>query len=181
MQTHTEERTTAKEPAAVAQEGKSSQYLTFVLADEHYAVEILRVREIRGWSPVTRIPQSPAFLLGVLNLRGSIVPIIDLRMRLGLEPVAYTSVTVTIVLAVESSHGKRNFGIVVDGVSDVLEVPSADIQVPPEVGRGANLEFITGLATVADKMVMLLDIDQLLNEKELSAAVERSEAAVDSR
>ncbi len=179
MQTHTEERTTTAEPAT-ATPGKSSQYLTFVLADEHYAVEILRVREIRGWSPVTRLPQSPAFLLGVLNLRGSIVPIIDLRVRLSLESVAYTSVTVTIVLAVESSRGKRNFGIVVDGVSDVLEVSPSDIQVPPEIGKGVNPEFITGLAAVADKMLMLLDIDQLLNEKELSAVVERSEAAVGS-
>ena len=177
MQTQTEQRTTTTEQAAAAQE-KGSQYLTFVLAEEHYAVEILRVREIRGWSSVTRIPKSPAFLLGVLNLRGAIVPIIDLRMRLSLEPVEYTSVTVTIVLAVESSRGKRNFGIVVDGVSDVLEVPPSDIQAPPEVGKSTNPEFITGLATIGDKMLMLLDIDQLLNEKELAAAVERTETAM---
>lgn len=163
---------------AVTAQEKGSQYLTFMLAGEHYAVEILRVREIRGWSPVTRIPKSPAFLLGVLNLRGAIVPIIDLRRRLSLEPAAYTCVTVTIVLAVESSHGKRNFGIVVDGVSDVLEVPSSDVQPPPEVSKCANTEFISGLATVADTMVMLLDIDKLLNEEELSAAAGYSDAPV---
>lgn len=176
MQTQTVERKTATEDAITAQE-KGSQYLTFMLAGEHYAVEILRVREIRGWSPVTRIPQSPAFLLGVLNLRGAIVPIIDLRRRLSLEPAEYTCVTVIIVLSVESSHGKRNFGIVVDGVSDVLEVPSSDVQDPPEVSKSTNTEFINGLATVADKMVMLLDIDKLLNEEELSAAASYSDAA----
>lgn len=165
------------ENAVMAPE-KGSQYLTFMLAGEHYAVEILRVREIRGWSPVTRIPKSPAFLLGVLNLRGAIVPIIDLRMRLSLEPVVHTNVTVTIVLAVESAQGKRNFGIVVDAVSDVLEVPLSDVQAPPEVGKSANTEFISGLATVADKMVMLLDIDKLLNEEELSAAASYSDVAM---
>lgn len=176
MQTQTAERKTATENAVTAQE-TGSQYLTFMLAGEHYAVEILRVREIRGWSPVTRIPKSPTFLLGVLNLRGTIVPIIDLRRRLSLEPVAYTCVTVTIVLSVESSRGKRNFGIVVDGVSDVLEVSSSDVQPPPEVSKSAATEFINGLATVADKMVMLLDIDKLLNEEELSAAASCSDVA----
>lgn len=172
MQMDTAERKTAD--VATMQE-KESQYLTFMLAGEHYGVEILRVREIRGWSPVTRIPKSPAYLLGVLNLRGSIVPIIDMRMRLNLERVAYTSVTVTIVLSVESSHGKRNFGIVVDSVSDVLEVPVADVQAPPEVGKTVNTEFISGLATIGEKMVMLLDIDQLLNDEELSAVVAPSD------
>lgn len=172
MQMDTAERKTAD--AATVQK-KESQYLTFMLAGEYYGVEILRVREIRGWSPVTRIPKSPAYLLGVLNLRGSIVPIIDMRMRLSLEQVAYTSVTVTIVLSVESPHGRRNFGIVVDSVSDVLEVPVTDVQAPPEVGKTMNTEFISGLATIGEKMVMLLDIDQLLNDEELSAVVASSE------
>lgn len=177
MQMQTAERKQTMENAVTAQE-KGSQYLTFMLAGEHYAVEILRVREIRGWSPVTRIPKSPGFLLGVLNLRGAIVPIIDLRLRLSLEPVAYSGVTVTIVLAVESSRGKRNFGIVVDGVSDVLEVPTAEVQSPPEMSKSADTEFINGLATVGEKMVMLLDIDRLLNEEELSAAVSKSGEAM---
>ncbi|MDN5870585.1 MAG: chemotaxis protein CheW [Nitrococcus sp.] len=176
MQAQTTEQAAVTEQTATAQD-KGAQYLTFMLAGEHYAVEILRVREIRGWSPVTRIPKSPAFLLGVLNLRGAIVPIIDLRMRLSLEAVAYTSVTVTIVLAVESSHDTRNFGIVVDAVSDVMEVPSSDLQAPPEISKGTNTEFISGLAAVADNMVMLLDIDKLLDEKELSAAIDSPEVA----
>lgn len=177
MQTQTAKRETAAEQTATTQE-KGAQYLTFMLAGEHYAVEILRVREIRGWSSVTRIPKSPAFLLGVLNLRGAIVPIIDLRLRLSLESVAYTSLTVTIVLAVESSHGTRNFGIVVDAVSDVMEVSSSDVQAPPEVSKGTNTEFISGLATVADNMVMLLDIDKLVDEHELSAVVDSPEGAI---
>lgn len=179
MPTQTEQQTASTAQGGAAQE-KGSQYLTFMLAGEHYAVEILRVREIRGWTSVTRIPKSPPFLLGVLNLRGAIVPIIDLRLRLSLEAVEYTSVTVTIVLAADSSLGKRNFGIVVDGVSDVLEVPPSDIQGPPEMGKSANPEFITGLATIGEKMVMLLDIDQLMNEKQLAAAVESPETALNS-
>src|SRR3954471_23239906 len=96
----------------------SNQVLTFTLGEETYGVDILRVQEIRGFSPVTRIPQSPTHILGVLNLRGSIVPIVDLRMRFSLERAEYTPLTVIIVLSVESSVGRRDFGVVVDGVSD---------------------------------------------------------------
>lgn len=140
----------------------SNQVLTFTLGEETYGVDILRVQEIRGWSPVTRIPQAPGHVLGVLNLRGSIVPIVDLRMRFNLERAEYTPLTVIIVLSIESALGRRDFGLVVDGVSDVIDVPKADVKPAPELGGQVNTEFIEGLASVSDRMVMLLDIDKLI-------------------
>jgi purine-binding chemotaxis protein CheW len=140
----------------------SNQVLTFTLGDETYGVDILRVQEIRGWSPVTRIPQAPAHVLGVLNLRGSIVPIVDLRMRFNLERAEYTALTVIIVLSVESPMGRRDFGLVVDGVSDVIDVPAVEIKPPPEFGEQVSTEFIEGLAAVSGRMLMLLDIDKLI-------------------
>ena len=142
----------------------SKQVLTFTLGDETYGVDILRVQEIRGWSPVTRIPQAPAHVLGVLNLRGSIVPIVDLRMRFNLEHAEYTPLTVIIVLSIESAVGRRDIGLVVDGVSDVIDVPQADVKPAPELGQHVSTEFIEGLAAVAGRMVMLLDIDRLIGE-----------------
>jgi purine-binding chemotaxis protein CheW len=140
----------------------SRQVLTFTLGEESYGVEILRVREIRGWSPVTRIPQAPAHVLGVLNLRGSIVPIVDLRMRFHLARADYTPMTVIIVLAVESASGRREFGVVVDGVSDVVDIEASAMKPPPDLGEKVSTEFIEGLATVSGRMVIVLDIDRLI-------------------
>jgi purine-binding chemotaxis protein CheW len=151
----------AKQTDSAGQPG-SHQVLTFTLGSETYGVDILRVQEIRGWSPVTRIPQSPAHVLGVLNLRGSIVPIVDMRMRFQLERAEYTAVTVIIVLSIESANGRRDFGVVVDGVSDVIDVNAGDVKAPPELGSQVSTDFIQGLATVAERMVMLLDIDRLI-------------------
>src|SRR5687767_2715292 len=142
--------------------GGSQQVLTFTLGEETYGVDILRVHEVRGWSPVTRIPQAPSHVLGVLNLRGSIVPIVDLRMRFNLQRAEYTPLTVIIVLSVESALGRRDFGVVVDGVSDVIDVAAGDIKPTPEFGEHVSTEFIEGLAAVSERMVMLLDIDHLI-------------------
>lgn len=155
--------TTSTATNGEAKEGAGShQVLTFTLGAETYGVDILRVQEIRGWSPVTRIPQSPAHVLGVLNLRGSIVPIIDMRMRFNLERAEYTAVTVIIVLSVETGNGRRDIGVVVDGVSDVIDVDNAGIKPPPDLGGQVSTEFIRGLAAVSENMVMLLDIDRLI-------------------
>jgi len=152
------------QPAAVSESGASAsqQVLTFTLGDETYGVDILRVQEIRGWSPVTRVPQAPPHVLGVLNLRGSIVPIVDMRMRFSLERAEYTALTVIIVLSVESSTGRRDFGVVVDGVSDVIDVAKSDVKPAPDFGAHVSTEFIKGLAAVSERMVMLLDIDRLI-------------------
>lgn len=156
--------------AEEARGGVSSQYLTFTLADEEYGVDILRVQEIKGWTPVTQIPNAPDFLKGVLNLRGVIVPIVDLRMRFNLEAVEYTPTTVVIVLSLLHEGAERTFGVVVDAVSDVLNISTADIRPKPDFGTVVDADFIWGLATVDEHMVMLLDIDRLLRPDELDAA-----------
>lgn len=165
------------ETMSTAGEGGSHQVLTFTLGSETYGVDILRVQEIRGYSTVTRIPQAPAHVLGVLNLRGSIVPIVDMRMRFNLERAEYTPLTVIIVLSVESTAGRRDFGVVVDGVSDVIDVSSSDVKPAPELGAHVSTEFIEGLAAVSGRMVMLLDIDQLIG-KDVAVVVAPPLAAV---
>jgi purine-binding chemotaxis protein CheW len=141
---------------------ESHQVLTFVLGKETYGVDILRVQEIRGWSAVTKIPHAPPHVLGVLNLRGSIVPIVDLRMRFSLDRAEYTTVTVIIVVSVISSAGRRDFGVVVDGVSDVVDVNPEQVKAAPELGAKGATDYIRGLVPVADRMVVLLDIDRLI-------------------
>ena len=141
----------------------SHQVLTFVLGNETYGVDILRVQEIRGWSAVTKIPHAPPHVLGVLNLRGSIVPIVDLRMRFALDRAEYTAVTVIIVVAVMSAAGRRDFGVVVDGVSDVVDVNTEEVKAAPDLGsKGGGTDYIRGLVPVSDRMVVLLDIDRLI-------------------
>ncbi len=149
------------------QDDGGTQFLSFVLADEYYGIDILRVQEIKGWTPVTRVPQTPEHMKGVLNLRGTIVPIIDMRMRFSLEEVEYTPLTVVIVMSVKSDSGDRLVGIVVDAVSDVLNVGEDDIKPTPDFGDTVSTEFINGLASVDDKMVMLLDADKLFNVDKL--------------
>lgn len=131
----------------------AGQYLSFFLGDEEYAIDILAVREIRGWSKATRIPNAPPFMLGVLNLRGAIVPIIDLRLRFSVEKIEYTATTVVIVVAI----GKRQFGIVVDGVSDVLDVSAEEVCPVPDFGVAIDVDYLRGLTTREDHMIMLLD------------------------
>jgi purine-binding chemotaxis protein CheW len=155
--------TAAPANTATTTDGSSvQQVLTFQLGGESYGVDILRVREIRGWTPVTRIPKAPPHVLGVLNLRGSIVPTVDLRMRFSLQQAQYTNVTVIIVLSVNSASGRREVGVVVDGVSDVVNVNESDIRPAPELGAGPETDYIRGLVPVAERMVVLLDIDRLI-------------------
>lgn len=153
----------------------ASQYLSFSLANEEYGVDILRVQEIKGWTPVTQIPNAPPFLKGVLNLRGTIVPIVDLRMRFNLEAVEYTPTTVVIVLSLVTDGRERTFGVVVDAVSDVLNISPADIRPKPDFGTVVDADFISGLATVDEHMVMLLDIDRLLRVDEITAIADMAE------
>jgi purine-binding chemotaxis protein CheW len=155
----------------------SNQVLTFVLGNETYGVDILRVQEIRGWSAVTKIPHAPAHVLGVLNLRGSIVPIVDLRMRFELERAEYTTITVIIVVSVISATGRRDFGVVVDGVSDVVDVDIAEVKAAPDLGARAATDYIRGLVPVSDRMVVLLDIDRLIGADMTALAPADPEAA----
>ena len=143
------------------------QYLTFILAGEEYGVDILRVQEIRGWERATRLPNTPTFVKGVINLRGTIVPIIDLRERFGLDSADYGRTTVVVVVKVERGESSRVMGVVVDAVSDVYNLPENEIKETPDFGTALDAQFAKGLATVDKKMIILLDIDRLLNEREL--------------
>jgi len=140
----------------------SSQFLTFVCAGEEYGVDILCVQEIKGWDGVTRVPYTPDYLLGVMNLRGVIVPVIDLRTRFGVQQREPDSSTVVIVVRVHSEHGEKTAGIVVDAVSEVYSVTPENIKATPDLGAVADGACVRGLASVDGKMVMLLDIDKLV-------------------
>lgn len=141
----------------------AGQYLTFILAGAEYGVDILRVQEIKGWDTATEIPNTPEYIRGVINLRGTIVPIVDLRKRFHMEAVAYGNTTVVVVLKVKGAGGERTMGFVVDAVSDVYNITVDQINAAPDFGSSVNTEFVKGLATVEDKMVILLDIDQLVD------------------
>lgn len=143
------------------------QYLSFALGKEEYGVDILRVQEIRSWEPVSRIPNVPSYEKGVVNLRGSIVPIIDLRERFKLKNADYTLLTVVVVLQTGDSKKPRTMGVVVDSVSDVITIDKTKIQNAPDFGTKISNEFIDGLASVNERMVMLLDVDKLLHLEEL--------------
>ncbi len=159
-----ENETAVVEHAAVTQKGSDNtiQYLSFVLGKEEYGVDILRVQEIRSWEPVSRVPNVPAYEKGVVNLRGAIVPIIDLRERFTLSKVEYTPLTVVVVLQTGNGSNTRIMGVVVDSVSDVISVERNEIQGAPDFGTKVSNEFINGLVSVSERMVMLLDVDKLL-------------------
>lgn len=146
----------------------NDQYLTFIMANEEYGVDILAVQEIRGWESATPLPNSPPHIKGVINLRGTIVPIVDLRKCFGMEAIEYTAVTVVIVLKVATSDGHKVMGIVVDAVSDVYALAESDMRPAPDLGKSVNTEVIKGLVNVNDKMVILLDIDKLLTLEDIS-------------
>lgn len=139
------------------------QYLTFVMDNEEYGIEILSVQEIRGWEPMTAIPNAPDYVKGVINLRGTVVPVIDLRLRFQLPKVDYSEVTVVVIVKVLIDGNEKIMGIVVDAVSDVYSLNKNEAAQTPAVGDMANKEFIDGLINVGDKMVVLLDLDKVLD------------------
>ncbi|MCW8853566.1 MAG: chemotaxis protein CheW [Gammaproteobacteria bacterium] len=146
-----------------------TQFLSFTLGDEDYGVNILRVQEIRGWEEVREIPKTPDYIKGVLNLRNTVVPIIDLRIRFGFEKVEYIPTTVIIVLSVEKDDGSHVMGVVVDAVSDVLNIDPDNIKDAPNFGAKVNTKFMNGMVMVDERMVILLNVDKLLEQDELAA------------
>ncbi len=152
-----------------------NQYLTFLLGDEEYGVDILRVQEIRGWDSVTTIPNAPAFIKGVINLRGTIVSILDLRERFGIESVEYNELTVVVVLRVKGDGKDRIMGVVVDAVSEVYHIAENELKDPPDLGYAINMDYMKGMATVDEKMISILDIDQLMSLRDLDEATESGE------
>lgn len=146
-----------------------TQFLSFTLGDEDYGVNILRVQEIRGWEEVRKIPNTPDYIKGVLNLRNTVVPIVDLRIRFGLESYEYKPTTVIIVLSVEKDDGTHVMGVVVDAVSDVLNIEPDNIKEAPNFGAKINTKYMNGMVMVDEHMVILLDSDKLLDQDELAA------------
>jgi purine-binding chemotaxis protein CheW len=141
----------------------SSQYLTFTLGREEYAVDILKVQEIRSYDAVTVIANSPQFIKGVINLRGVIVPIVDMRIKFNVGEARYDDFTVVIILNVLN----RVVGIVVDGVSDVIALPPDEVKAAPEFGAALDTQYIKGLGTVDKRMIILVDIEKLMSSRDM--------------
>ncbi|SFH44455.1 chemotaxis protein CheW [Modicisalibacter xianhensis] len=158
-----------QQASAAALDTQSSEFLVFSLGDEEYAVDILKVQEIRGYENVTRIANAPDFIKGVTNLRGVIVPIVDLRIKFHLDKVEYGGQTVVIVVNV----AERVVGIVVDGVSDVMTLSPDQIKPAPEFGVALSSDYLSGLGSLDDRMLVLVDIDKLLTSEEM-ALVDRT-------
>ena len=145
----------------LSREGK---YLTFVLCGEEYGLEILKVREIIGIMGVTPVPQTPKFIKGVINLRGKVIPVVDLRLKFGFEEVDYTKETCIIVVEVESVLT----GIIVDTVSEVLDITSEELETTPNLGEDVNTDIFIGVAKIKDKVKILLDLDKILGAEEIN-------------
>lgn len=155
--------TTSSAPAMLPTQGKLDQYLTFELAGQYYGVEILRVQEIKGWEPPTRLPHSPDYVQGVINLRGAVVPIIDLRRRFGLAVAEQGRTTVVIVVRVPGTHGELTAGLVVDAVCEVCAISPEQLRPPPQVIESVDVRFVLGLAMVGERMLVLLDVPHLMS------------------
>jgi len=145
----------------------AGQYLSFSLGDEDYGIDVLKVQEIRGWEEVRPLPDTPDYVKGVLDLRGFIVPIIDMRLRFNLASAEYTATTVTIILNMDTGDESRVIGIVVDGVSDVLDLQEQDIKQAPSLGKKIDTRYLMGMVSMEHRVVLLLDADNLLDPDEL--------------
>jgi len=143
---------------------RAGKYLTFHLGNEEFAVQVLHVREIMGVQEITAVPQMPMHVKGVLNLRGKVIPVIDLRLKFGLPEVEYTQRTCIIVVQMEGQAGRVSTGIIVDGVSEVLTIQSSDIEDTPDFGMGVATPYLLGLAKIKGKVKILLDIDRVVQE-----------------
>ena len=161
---------TAKEPipaAAAPADARAGKYLTFQLAQEEFGIRVLKVREIMGLQEITAVPQTPAHIKGVINLRGKVVPVIDLRRKFGLPAAEYTQRTCIIVTQVQGESAPLLVGIVVDGVSEVLNLTSQEIEDTPDFGEDIAGQYLLGMAKVKGKVKILLDIDRVLSTQDL--------------
>ncbi len=145
----------------------TEQYLTYRIGREDYGIKILSVREIRGWENVARVPNTPAYVKGVLNLRGTAVPVIDMRIRMDIDNPVYDATTVLIVIRAQIDGAERIAGVVVDSVSDVKDINVDEIKKTPDFADSVDTEFITGIADVSGTMVMLFDVDNFMRHQDL--------------
>lgn len=158
----------ANEPAAATQtDARAGKYLTFHLAQEEFGIRVLKVREIMGLQEITAVPQTPGHVKGVINLRGKVVPVIDLRLKFGLPAAEYTQRTCIIVTQVQGESASVMMGIVVDGVSEVLNLSGPEIEDTPDFGESGGSQYLLGMAKVKGKVKILLDIDRVLSTSEI--------------
>jgi purine-binding chemotaxis protein CheW len=164
----TEMPTATSEVAAGAQgDARIGKYLTFQLANEEFGIRVLKVREIMGLQDITAVPQTPPHIKGVINLRGKVIPVIDLRLKFGLPPAEYTQRTCIVVTQLQGESGPILMGTVVDGVSEVLNLTAAEIEDTPDFGEDVSGKYLLGMAKVKGKVKILLDIDRVLSMQEL--------------
>ena len=154
--------------AVKAMGDREGKYLTFSLANEEYGIGILKIKEIIGMLPITSVPQTPEFVKGVINLRGKVIPVMDLRLRFGMTPIDYSERTCIIVVEIAGQAGTIQIGIVVDAVSEVLNIKKDEIEETPTFGTKLNTGYILGMAKMEGGVKILLDIDQVLSGDELS-------------
>jgi purine-binding chemotaxis protein CheW len=159
--------TQTMDQAVKAMADKEGKYLTFTLAEEEYGIGILKIKEIIGMMPITSVPQTPEFVKGVINLRGKVIPVLDLRLRFGMEEIGYTDRTCIIVVEIERYAGDVVIGIVVDSVSEVLNIKAQEIEETPTFGAELNTDFILGMAKIDGGVKILLDIDRVLTDEEM--------------
>jgi purine-binding chemotaxis protein CheW len=153
---------------ALAQAIGEQQYLTFLLGGEMFAIEILNIREIIEYGALTTVPMMPPFIRGVINLRGAVVPVIDLSVRFGRPPVAVTRRTCIIIIEIDNAGERQDIGVVVDSVSEVLEIPANMVEPPPTFGARVRTDFIQGMGKVNDKFVIILNVHNVLSVDEMS-------------
>jgi purine-binding chemotaxis protein CheW len=155
---------------SVTPDQNSSQYLSFFLGGEAYAIGILRVREILEYQPATRVPQTPASIRGVINLRGKVIPIVDLAMKFGLPPTQTTKWTCIIVVEISMAGDTAIMGVLADSVSEVIDLTPSEIESPPSFGTRVKVDYLRGMGRAGQKFVLLLDIDRVLSADETAVA-----------
>lgn len=158
----------AGNPAASKAEQRAGKYLTFQLGNEEFAIQVLCVREIMGVQEITAVPQTPGYVKGVINLRGKVIPVVDLRLKFGLPEMEYTQRTCIIVVQIQGEADKLMIGVIVDAVSEVLTLQGSEIEDTPDFGSGVATPYLLGMAKIKGKVKILLDIDRLLSAQEVS-------------
>jgi purine-binding chemotaxis protein CheW len=159
-------------PVAAASAGQAGQYLTFVLGAETFAIGIMAIKEIIEYSSLTEVPMMPAYVRGVINLRGAVVPVLDLPVRFGKAASAVTKRTCIVIIEVALGTARHVLGLVVDAVNAVLDIPASEIEPPPAFGASIRTEFIRGMVKVNSKFVIVLDLDHALAADEVQALTE---------
>ena len=160
----------------VAGAGERRELISFRVGQQEYCVDIMAVREIRGWSPATSLPQSPSYMRGVINLRGAVVPVADLSVRFGRTAGPVTKRTCIVIVEITANNERQDVGVVVDAVNEVLDMPASEIEPPPTFGAKIRTDFIQGMGKVNGKFVVLLDVNHVLAFDEIVEVTQAAEA-----